>query len=141
MLAVAGLILALVPVAQTAYISSPGGFPAPAGLIPGDTYRLVFVTSTTRNATSTDIADHNAFVQGRANAGGIGSTVGMEWKALASTLAPTWTQSTDIGNAELAYRSDGTLVGGGTTGDSARKRVNDHVEKAESLMYRIGVDF
>ena len=33
----------------------------------GDTYRLAFVTSATRNATSTDINDYNSFVQGVAN--------------------------------------------------------------------------
>ena len=34
----------------------------PTGLNGGDQYRLVFVTSTTRDATSSDIADYNAFV-------------------------------------------------------------------------------
>ena len=41
----------------------------PAGLGYGDRFRLLFVTSTKRNATSTDIADYNAFVQTRAAAG------------------------------------------------------------------------
>jgi hypothetical protein len=48
----------------------------------GDTYRLVFVTSTTTTATSTDIADYNAFVQGVANAAGLGSVT---WSAVGST--------------------------------------------------------
>lgn len=48
----------------------------------GDTYRLVFVTSTTTTATSTDIADYNAFVQGVANAAGLGSVT---WRAVGST--------------------------------------------------------
>ena len=34
----------------------------PTGLNPGDQYRLVFVTSGTRDATSTNIADYNTFV-------------------------------------------------------------------------------
>ena len=34
----------------------------PTGLNPGDQYRLVFLTSTERNATSSDIAVYNAFV-------------------------------------------------------------------------------
>ena len=34
----------------------------PTDLNPGDEYRLAFVTSTTRDATSTNIADYNAFV-------------------------------------------------------------------------------
>ncbi|MFM7909129.1 MAG: PEP-CTERM sorting domain-containing protein, partial [Microcystis sp.] len=33
----------------------------PSGLNPGDQYRLVFVTSGTRNATTTDINDYNTF--------------------------------------------------------------------------------
>lgn len=36
--------------------------PVPTGLAPGDNYRLAFVTSTTRDATSSAIADYNDFV-------------------------------------------------------------------------------
>ena len=42
---------------------------APSGLDPGDEFRLLFVTSTRRNAESSDIADYNGFVRGRAAAG------------------------------------------------------------------------
>ena len=49
---------------------------------PGDTYRLIFVTSTTTDATSTDISTYNAFVQGVANAAGLGS---VSWSAVGST--------------------------------------------------------
>ncbi len=41
----------------------------PDGIGPGDTFRLLFVTSGDRDATSTDIADYNAFVRGEAAAG------------------------------------------------------------------------
>ena len=41
----------------------------PDGLGPGDTFRLLFATSTTRDATSTDIADYNDHVQDAAAAG------------------------------------------------------------------------
>ena len=41
----------------------------PAGLGPGDSFRLLFATSTTRDATSTDIDDYNSFVQTAAAAG------------------------------------------------------------------------
>ena len=41
----------------------------PDGLGPGDSFRLLFATSTTGNATSTDIADYNTFVQTAAAAG------------------------------------------------------------------------
>ena len=41
----------------------------PSGLSAGDEFRLVFVTSTKRNASATSIADYNTFVQNRAAAG------------------------------------------------------------------------
>ena len=42
---------------------------APSGLVAGDTFRLLFVSSGTRDASSTDIGDYNTFVQGAAAAG------------------------------------------------------------------------
>ena len=41
----------------------------PTGLTAGDKFRLIFVSSTRRDAVPTDIADYNTFVQGRAAAG------------------------------------------------------------------------
>ena len=41
----------------------------PTGLSTGDKFRLIFLSSTKTNATSTDIADYNSFIQGRAAAG------------------------------------------------------------------------
>ena len=41
----------------------------PAGLAVGDQFRLIFLSSTKRNALSTDIGDYNTFVQDRAAAG------------------------------------------------------------------------
>ena len=41
----------------------------PTGLGAGDKFRLLFLSSTNTNATSFDIADYNAFIQGRAAAG------------------------------------------------------------------------
>ena len=42
---------------------------APSGLAGGDAFRLLFVSSGTRDATSTDIGDYNTFVQTAAAAG------------------------------------------------------------------------
>ena len=42
---------------------------APDGLEAGDRFRLLFLSSTTRNAESTDISDYNGFIQGLAAAG------------------------------------------------------------------------
>ena len=41
----------------------------PTGLAVGDQFRLLFLSSTKRDALSSDIADYNTFVQGRAAAG------------------------------------------------------------------------
>ncbi|MBT7960197.1 MAG: hypothetical protein HN759_12790 [Akkermansiaceae bacterium] len=53
----------------------------------GDEYRLVFATSMGINATSSNIADYNAFVQNAANASTFrgGALGNITWKALVST--------------------------------------------------------
>jgi hypothetical protein len=56
----------------------------PSGLNPGDQYRLAFVSSTTRDATSTDIADYNAFVTTAANSVPELVALGTTWNAIAS---------------------------------------------------------
>ena len=59
----------------------------PANVEGGDTFRLLFVTSTQRDAQSSDIADYNAFVQARAKAGhsAITDDMGDQFKVLGST--------------------------------------------------------
>lgn len=83
---VAGLVFAATPAIVSAGVSEvvppDGGYP--------DVYRLIFVTSTTTDATSTDIGDYNAFANSAANDldGNTGSLVaglGVAWKCLGST--------------------------------------------------------
>ncbi len=58
----------------------------PSGLGDGDQFRLMFLTSTTRNATSSDIADYDSFVQGRAAAGHSAiQSYSAQFRAVAST--------------------------------------------------------
>ncbi|MDP6568009.1 MAG: PEP-CTERM sorting domain-containing protein [Alphaproteobacteria bacterium] len=57
----------------------------PTELSPGEQYRLAFVTSTLRDATSSDIADYNAFVQGVADSQAELAALGATWTAIAST--------------------------------------------------------
>ena len=59
----------------------------PAGLNPGDQFRIVFVTSEIRDATSSNIADYDAFVQTAANAGGQDTYNGnpVTWRVIGST--------------------------------------------------------
>ena len=59
----------------------------PSGLLPGDSYRLVFVTSTTRDAQSTLISDYNTFVQTAANSVPALQALGTSWTALGSTAS------------------------------------------------------
>jgi len=74
-------------------------------------YHLVFVSSTTRNAVSTDIADYDKHVQDAADAAGIGvgSAIGdITWLAIGST--PTVDAKTHIGVVGPVFRLDDKLV-------------------------------
>ena len=61
----------------------------PEGVEGGESFRLLFVTSTGRDATSTEIADYNTFVQTRAKAGhsSITDAMGDQFKVVGSTSA------------------------------------------------------
>lgn len=75
----------------------------------GDNYRLVFVTSGTRDATSTDIGDYNAFAQSAADNSSLGLG-GATWNVVASTETVNARVNTSTqGNAgEAIYLVDGT---------------------------------
>jgi filamentous hemagglutinin family protein len=78
-----------------------------------DTYRYIFVTSTTTTATSTDIADYNVFVQTAADASplNIGTDEGITtWKAIGSTLTVDAINNTASasGSSEAIFMMDGT---------------------------------
>lgn len=78
----AGLVIATVLAATSARAEVF----VPPGLNPGDEYHLVFVTEGTRDATSHDIADHNAFVQAEAEReGATTEDFGIHWFAIGST--------------------------------------------------------
>lgn len=81
----AGLVLGLATVALTATSGLAMPITVPAGLNPGDQYRLAFVTSNTRDATSSDIADYNTFVTNAANTQAALSALGATWAAIVST--------------------------------------------------------
>jgi hypothetical protein len=64
----------------------------PAGLNPGDHFRIVFVTSTGTTATSPNIADYDLFVSNLANAAGLDTYLNdplVTWQAIGSTLSAT----------------------------------------------------
>ncbi len=65
-------VLALVVglITTMAVPATPAAILTPPALAPGTQYRIVFITSTSRDAQSTLIADYNTFVNNAANAGG-----------------------------------------------------------------------
>jgi len=75
----------------------------PPGVSPGDSYRLAFRTSGAINATSTNIAVYNNFVSAVASAVPELASLGVGWKAIASTASVdartnTGTDPTSAGN-------------------------------------------
>jgi len=80
----------------------------------GDTYRFIFASSTGMVATSTNIADYNAFVQTLADASpkNIGAAQGATWKAIASTatMAANVNTATDSGTGESIWLVNGTTL-------------------------------
>ena len=107
-------------------------------LTPGSQYRLVFVTSGTRNATSTNIADYNQFVnnaaQASTNLNTALTTAGLtpsaiNWTAIGSTATVnarvnTATQTTDP--SVPIYRVDGAQFETGNVNlwDSTKVRLS-----------------
>jgi hypothetical protein len=88
----------------------------PAGLSPGDQFRMVFVTSDTRTATSGVHSDYDSRVQALAaasvNATYNGSPV--TWKALASTFDGEFANSIVLPASTVPiYRVDGVKVATG----------------------------
>lgn len=80
----------IVSVAAGAWIALVSNAPGqivvvPPGLSPGASYRLVFVTSATRNGTSPNVADYKAFVMAAANSRPLLAGLGTTWTAITST--------------------------------------------------------
>ena len=76
----------------------------PSGLSDGDVFRLLFMSSTQRTASSTDIADYNTHVQTAAKAGhaAISDACGDLFKAVASTSAVDARANTDTESTDTA---------------------------------------
>lgn len=112
-------VLVCICLALTCFMNvAYGDITTPPGLNPGDTFHWVFVTSTTRDATSIHIGDYNQFVQEAANASpqavtgvqGVTSLGEITWKAIASTVFDLDARI-NIGNpADPIYLLNGDLV-------------------------------
>jgi len=87
----------------------------PTGLNPGDSYRLAFLTSTTRAATSTNIADYNDFVTGVANDVPELALLSTTWTVIGSTATVdardnTGTNPNDATGAPIYLLNDTKLA-------------------------------
>jgi hypothetical protein len=81
-----------------------GPITVPPSLHPGDDYRLIFVTSTTRDGNSSNVADYNNFVTNAANASPSLAALGTTWSAIASTATVAAKDNTGTNpSASLGY--------------------------------------
>ena len=90
-LALAAALLSL-PSAESARASAALSVPSdwehiPEGIRPGDSFRLLFVTSATRDASSSNIGDYNAHVQSAAGSNDSLESFKGQFRALISTSA------------------------------------------------------
>jgi hypothetical protein len=91
-----------------------------AALDDGDKYRVLFVTSDTRNAVSPSIADYNDFVTDAASIGTATKDLGLLWTAVASTESVdaqvnTGILSTDNSDVTFFNTSGGIVALSGST--------------------------
>jgi hypothetical protein len=87
--------LAATPTASAAAIT------VPAGLSPGSQYRLAFVTSTKRDAASSNIGDYNLFVTTAANSVPELAALATSWTAIASTASTAANDNTNTNPSVL----------------------------------------
>ncbi len=87
------------------------GYVAPSGLSPGDTFRLVFITSGTIDALSSDINVYDRFVSDSAASAGLSRINGIDvsWKAIGSTASVYARNRFAITDAQI-FRLDGQKV-------------------------------
>jgi hypothetical protein len=85
----------------------------PPGLNPGDQFRFVFVTDGIRDATSSNIADYDSFVNAQAGGATYDGAV-IDWIAIGSTDSVDAIDHVGQGNTPV-FLSDGSLVAATTT--------------------------
>lgn len=100
------LIVAILLLALASQHSAIAEVPVPAGLQPGDTYHLLFNSSTFTNALSSSIDFYNDFVQATADAAGIGVSEGVTWKAVASTASIDARVNAPVGLSTPVYNTN-----------------------------------
>jgi len=120
----------------------------PTGLNPGDQYRLVFVTSGTRNATSSNINDYNTFVTNQVTGSALATqltTAGFNlgtitWKAIGSTFATSAKVNTGTDGSQPdvpIYLIDGNKVANNNADRLSRYRISsESVGRRRVLWFR-----
>ncbi|MEM7200659.1 MAG: hypothetical protein AAF628_10360 [Planctomycetota bacterium] len=110
------LLAATLGLGMASSLASQGINLPPSDLSPGEQYRVMFVSDSERDATSTDIADYNAFVAADAHAVSEMVALNTNWRAVASTAAVsaranTMTDPTPAGSTGVPiYRPDGVRI-------------------------------
>ncbi|MEM7205356.1 MAG: hypothetical protein AAF628_34185 [Planctomycetota bacterium] len=112
--------LVVIALAACSNLTAQGLILPPPDLNPGDQYRVLFVTDSTRDATSTEVADYDAFVTADADAVPTLAALGTTWQAVVSTesihaLAHTAATPPFAGPVPV-YRPDGARVADDSTG-------------------------
>ena len=110
--AIAALAAVAASLASVGYVSAD--VVLPTGLPAGSQYRLVFITADSRDATSTDIADYNAFVTQEAQQSSSPFVRSLTWSAIASTQAVKAFDNANLGAAVAVYNTNGQMVVPGT---------------------------
>ncbi len=82
-------------------------------LMPGDRYRLAFVTSGTRDASAFLIDDYNAFVTAQANLSPLLLALNTTWRVIGSTLSVNAITNIGSPNDPAIYNTNGDLVANG----------------------------
>ena len=130
--------------------SSAAPITVPTDLNLGDHYRLAFVTSTTRDATSSDIADYNAFVAGVAAGQPELAALGTTWTAIAATATVNAYDNTSTYPSYASppiYRLDDTRLtdnNGQLWGGHSFANMQSHPQyhrKRDTNSPRIGLDW
>lgn len=106
-------LLAAVVLVMTVRAAHGGPITVPAGLNPGDSYRLVFVTSTARDPTATDIAVYDAFVSDAAQSNALLQALGTTWQVIGSTSAVSAFDHIGGNFSAPVYNLNGELVATG----------------------------
>ena len=115
---------------------------APTGLQPGDHFRIIFVTSGTTSATSSNIADYNTFVTKQAGGATYAGQV-IQWSAIASTNTINALDNINSAYSSAVYTADGTKVASSTTHDSgglwSSNLISQPTEGIDGTVYTSGV--